>query len=84
MQRDPKLYLYDIKQAISAIGEFTAGKTLADYKNELMMRSAVERQVVIIAEAISRMSCYPPGSGSIQGRGRPWRASPHASSSSCW
>ena len=50
MQRDPKLYLYDIKQAISAIGEFTAGKTLADYQNELMMRSAVERQVVIIAE----------------------------------
>ena len=32
MQRDPKLHLYDIKQAISAIGEFTAGKTLADYQ----------------------------------------------------
>ena len=56
MQRDPKLYLYDIKQAISAIGEFTAGKTLADYQNEVMMRSAVERQVVIIAEAISKLS----------------------------
>ena len=56
MRRDPKLYLYDIQQAISAIREFTAGKTLADYQNALMMRSAVERQVVIIAEALRKLS----------------------------
>lgn len=45
MRRDPKRYLYDIEQAINAIREFTSGKTLSDYQSELMLRSAVERQV---------------------------------------
>lgn len=53
MRRDPKLYLYDIQQAIR---EFTAGKTLADYQNALMMCSTVERQVVIIAEVLHKLS----------------------------
>ncbi len=61
MQRDPEVYLYDIRQAINAIGEFTAGKVFADYQNDLMMRSAVERQVVIIAEAISKMAAIDEG-----------------------
>lgn len=56
MPRDPKRYLYDIKQAIGAIREFTTGKVLTDYQRELITRSAVERQVMIIGEAIRQLA----------------------------
>ena len=56
MPRDPKRYLYDIGQAIGAIREFIKGKTFTDYQRELLLRSAVERQVIIIGEAIRRLA----------------------------
>ena len=48
-------YLYDIRQACQRLDEFRAGKSLADYKADAMLRSAVERQFEIIGEALNQM-----------------------------
>jgi uncharacterized protein with HEPN domain len=52
MKRDPRAYLWDAKQAVDAIRQFTSGKSLADYVTDQMLRSAVERQFEIIGEAL--------------------------------
>ena len=56
MQIETKSLLYDIQQAAGSIAEFTEGVSLADYLNNLLIRSAVERQFEIIGEAINRLS----------------------------
>ncbi len=56
MRREAKKYLYDIQQAAELIAGFTAGKTLADYAGDAMLRSAVERQFEIIGEALAQLA----------------------------
>lgn len=56
MRLEAKKYLYDIQQAASSIADFTAGKRLEDYRNNAMLRSAVERQFEIIGEALAQLA----------------------------
>lgn len=56
MQRDLRTFLADIQQCIVEIKVFVSGKTLADYLNDILVRRAVEREFIIIAEALSRIS----------------------------
>jgi uncharacterized protein with HEPN domain len=42
--------------AARAVRSFVAGRTFADYESDLMLRSAVERQVEIIGEAARGLS----------------------------
>lgn len=51
MQREPKAYLWDIAQAAASIRSFTAGKSLADYLADELLRSAVERKFGIVGSA---------------------------------
>ena len=52
--RRPKL-LVDALGAIDATTHFVMGQSLEDYEGNLMMRSAVERQLEILGEACARL-----------------------------
>lgn len=56
MQLEVSKYLHDIRQAATALTEFTAGKTFSDYTRESMLRAAVERQFEIIGEALAQLT----------------------------
>jgi uncharacterized protein with HEPN domain len=54
--KDDRAYLWDMLTAAKAVAGFVQGRTLDDYVADLMLRSAVERQVEIIGEAARRVS----------------------------
>jgi uncharacterized protein with HEPN domain len=54
--KDDRAYLWDMLTAAKAVVGFVQGRTLDDYMADLMLRSAVERQVEIIGEAARRVS----------------------------
>jgi uncharacterized protein with HEPN domain len=60
MPRDVRAYLWDVLQAIDLIEQFTRGRTLADYSSDLLFRSAVERQLGIVGEALKQALNYFP------------------------
>lgn len=53
--RDPG-YLQDMLEAAKVVASFVAGKTRDQYTNDLLLRSAVERQIEIIGEAARHLS----------------------------
>lgn len=60
MRSEVKKYLYDIAEAAELIDQFTAGKALADYLEDSMLRAAVERQFEIIGEALNQVEKSDP------------------------
>lgn len=56
MRLESKKYLYDIARAASLAAEFIAGKTYSDYLGDVMLRSAVERQLGIAGEALVQLA----------------------------
>jgi uncharacterized protein with HEPN domain len=56
MKLEVRKYLYDIQRAADLLRTFTDRKTLADYVNDAMLRSAVERQFEIIGEATTNLA----------------------------
>ncbi len=55
-QKDDRAYLWDMLTAAKTVVMFVKGRTLEDYMTDLMLRSAVERQVEIIGEAARKIS----------------------------
>ena len=60
MQLRVKALLHDVEQAIGLIDRFVLDKNFEDYAGDPMLRSAVERQLVIIGEALSQMTRLAP------------------------
>ena len=60
MQSDARFFLHDVAVSAEAIRTFCVGRTLRDYEDDLMLRSACERQLEIIGEAITRLRDYHP------------------------
>jgi uncharacterized protein with HEPN domain len=56
MPRDARAYLLDVVEAATLIEQFTAGADLDAYRTDAMLRSAVERQLEIIGEALNRVT----------------------------
>lgn len=60
MPRDVLLFLDDIVKACDRITAFVIGKTPDDYRDDVLLRSAVERQFTIIGEALNQAMRLDP------------------------
>ena len=54
MNDQAKKRLHDAMAACRAIQQFTDGRSFAEYEQDLMLRSAVERQLEIIGDPYRR------------------------------
>ena len=60
LPHETKKYFFDIAEACGLIAQFTAGKTFADYQNDPLLRSGVERQFEIVGEALCQAIRHDP------------------------
>lgn len=61
MEKEIKVWLSDIKQAIEEIKEFIpSSKNFFDFQKDLIIQRAVERNIEIIGEAVSRILKHNP------------------------
>jgi uncharacterized protein with HEPN domain len=58
--RNPKKYLYDIINCSEFVLQLTEDKTVEDYKNDRIFRSALERELQIIGEAMLQLDRVSP------------------------
>lgn len=56
MRREPRAFLWDVREACERIEEFVAGIGQEEYGVNALVRSAVERQFEIIGEALSQLA----------------------------
>lgn len=50
----------DVQQAAELIASFLDGRTAEEYGRDVLLRSAVERQLEIIGEAVNRIARHDP------------------------
>lgn len=60
MSRETLKYLYDVHAAAERIFRFTRDRTWPAYRDDELLRSAVERQFEIIGEALNQLSRRQP------------------------
>lgn len=60
MARDARAYLWDMRDAAQQVLRFTAGVSLAEYLGNDMLRSAVERQMQNLGEALAQLTKIEP------------------------
>ena len=60
MQRDPRAFLWDVRESALAIQAFTADMDVAAYAANEMAQAAVERKFEIIGEALNRAVILEP------------------------
>jgi uncharacterized protein with HEPN domain len=64
MRLEALKHLYDMQQACRLLADFIAGKTFDDYASDALLRSAVERQLMIVGEALTRLKKIEPTTAS--------------------
>lgn len=60
MQRDPRAYLWDAREAAKAILSFTADLDAKAYADNELVQAAVERKFEVIGEALNQLSKLDP------------------------
>ena len=60
MRRDARCYLWDALKAAEAVQSFLRGRTYEVFVEDHLLRSAVERQLEIIGEALSQLAKVDP------------------------
>ena len=60
MGRDARAYLWDVSAAAALIEEFCTGRDLDAFERDALFRSAVERQLMIVGEALARLAKADP------------------------
>lgn len=56
MQRDPRAFLWDVREAAQAIQSFTVGLDVKNYVGNEMVQAAVERKFEVIGEALNQLA----------------------------
>ena len=56
MQRDPRAFLWDVREAAQAIQSFTAGLDVTGYVGNELVQAAVERKFEVIGEALNQLT----------------------------
>lgn len=67
MHADARKLIWDARQAIGHMLDFTHGKSFSDYQADLVLRSAVERQLEISGEALAKLRRIDPQTASAIG-----------------
>lgn len=60
MQRDPRAFLWDVRDAALAIQSFTAGMDATAYAGNDLVQAAVERKFEVIGEALNQLTKLEP------------------------
>lgn len=60
MQRDPRVFLWDVREAADDIAQFLAGLDIDAYERNKLVRAAVERKFEVIGEALNLLSRHAP------------------------
>jgi len=60
MKHDPRKYLSDMLDACRFLLDATAGKTMQDYETDRIFRSALERELQNIGEALRQLTSHDP------------------------
>ena len=60
MQRNNRAFLNDVVEACEAIEQALTGMDLAAYRNSRLVRSAVEREFIIVGEAMTALFRLSP------------------------
>ena len=60
MPHDPRKSLEEIRRAAALIAKFVNGRTFDDYRTDDMLHAAVERELMIVGEAMTRLSKDAP------------------------
>jgi uncharacterized protein with HEPN domain len=60
MRREPRALLWDARTAAEPIRRFVSGKSQDEFTKDQLLRSGVERQFVIIGEALSQLAKLQP------------------------
>ena len=56
MRDRSRKYLYDVREMIELVTRATASKTYEEYRNNTPLRHPVERELLIIGEALAQLS----------------------------
>ena len=56
MQRDPRAFLCNVREAALAIQTFTADMDMIAFENSALVQAAVERKFEVIGEALNQLS----------------------------
>src|SRR5579884_1323895 len=60
MERDPRVYLWDVQDAAADLIQFTAGLNFLEYQENKLVRAAVERKLEVIGQASNQLSKHSP------------------------
>lgn len=60
MQRDPRAFLWDVRDAALAIRSFTTGMDATSYEGNDLVQAAVERKFEVIGEALNQLAKVDP------------------------
>ena len=56
MPPDSRKYLWDALRAAGFLNQFAANKTFSEYQDDVLLRSAVERQYEIVGESLNQLA----------------------------